>query len=174
MKLIVGLGNPGEEYKNNRHNVGFMVLDKLVGQGSWNKNKSGQVLYFWLKKGRSAIELVKPQSFMNSSGQAILYIKSKHLKMKADDMYVVHDDLDIRFGEYKIQKGKGPKDHKGLNSIYDSLGTDAFWHVRIGVDNREKENRIPGETYVLQDFKNDELTQLGGVINEVCKKLETL
>lgn len=171
MKLIVGLGNPGDKHVNNRHNVGFMVLDGLIGSGKWNKSKHGQLHYYWLKVGKTDIELAKPQGYMNNSGRALLYIKSKHPELKSGDIYVVHDDLDITLGQYKIQKGKGPKDHKGLNSISQALGTKDFWHVRIGVDNRQPPSRIPGETYVLQDFQPSELKVIQKVIGKVVPEL---
>jgi len=90
------------------------------------------------------------------------------------DLYIVHDDLDIKLGEYKIQKGKGPKVHKGINSIEKALGTDDFWRVRVGVDNRDSNNRTPGEQYVLQDFTSEEKEILDKVLDETCKKLATL
>lgn len=171
MKLVVGLGNPGDKHLNNRHNVGFMTLDKLVANGKWNKNKQGKLHYSWIKNGDAEIELVKPQTFMNNSGDALLYVKSKHPDLETNAIYVVHDDLDLALGDYKIQKGKGPKDHKGLNSLYSALKTKDFWHVRIGVDNRNPKNRMPGETYVLQDFRPEELITIQNVIGKVIPEL---
>lgn len=167
MKLIVGLGNPGKKFKDNRHNVGFMVVDKLATQ-SWSKSKSGLLSYSWLN---SSFELIKPLTFMNNSGDAVKRAFVKH-KLKLDDLYIIHDDLDIKLGEFKIQLGKGPKDHNGLLDIYDKLGTKESWHVRVGVENRNEENRIPGEKYVLQDFSDDEKEILEGVIKQICKELE--
>lgn len=167
MKLIIGLGNPGKKHKNNRHNVGFMVLDKLATK-NWTKSKSGLLLYSWIN---SSFELVKPLTFVNDSGNATKYVFKKH-KPKLEEFFVIHDDLDIKLGEYKIQLGKGPKDHNGLLDIYEKLGTKDFWHVRVGVENRDGENRIPGEKYVLQDFSDDEKEILEGVIKQICKKLE--
>ncbi len=149
MQLIVGLGNPGEKYKNNRHNVGYMVVDKL-------KN----------------VTAIKTNCFMNESGNVVRKLLNSY-SLKPNDLFIVHDDLDIPFGSYKIQFGKGPKDHKGLESIDKELGTSEYWHVRIGVDNRDLENRIAGEEYVLQDFTNEERKVLDRVIFEVCKKLAT-
>jgi PTH1 family peptidyl-tRNA hydrolase len=145
MKLIIGLGNPGEKYKNNRHNVGYMVIDKL-------------------KKG------FKTNCFMNESGKIVKELIEQY-KVDLPNLWIIHDDLDIPLGSYKIQFGKGPKDHNGLKSIDDSLGTNEYWHVRIGVDYRKPEDRIPGEEYVLQDFTDEERKILDKVVNEVCKKL---
>ena len=172
MKLIVGLGNPGKQYKNNRHNVGFEVVERIAGEGEWKESKSGQLLYFWINKD---IELIKPQAFMNQSGKSVYAVRKKHQNLETEDIYVVHDDLDIKLGEYKIQKGKGPKDHNGLLSIYEKLGTKDFWHVRIGVENRDK--NISGEEYVLQRFKEEELETINKVIkqaiDDLLKRLKT-
>lgn len=107
---------------------------------------------------------------MNDSGSFVLD-KTKTYHLNPNNLFVIFDDLDIKLGEYKIQFGKGPKDHNGLNDIYDKLGTDQFWHVRVGIENRDEENKIPGEKYVLQDFSDEESLVIDKVINEVCKKL---
>lgn len=159
MILIVGLGNLGDKYKNNRHNVGFITLDKL-------KEKIGEVKGFYF---------LKPQTFMNASGQAVAKIKNFY-KIDTQDIYLIHDDLDIKLGEYKIQLGVGPKVHNGVDSVENELGTKDFWRIRIGVDNRERENRIKGEDYVLQDFMKEEKEILNQtiekVVDELCKTLK--
>lgn len=145
MKLIIGLGNPGEKYKNNRHNVGYMVAD-------------------YSKK----VKIFKTNTFMNDSGSFVKHFISNH---SISDLYVVHDDLDIKLGEYKIQFGKGPKEHKGLVSIYEALGTRDFWHVRVGIDPTSR-GTSRGDEIVLNDFTNDEKIILDKVIKELCKRLE--
>ena len=182
MKLIVGLGNPGEKYTNNRHNVGFMVVDRLVEelrvtgyglQQGWKGSTKGKLQYIWFEIKGEKLELIKPQIYMNKSGISIAYVYKSHPELKHDDIYIVHDDLDLRLRSYKIQKGKGPKKHKGLLSIYNELGSSDFWHVRVGVDNREQEDRIPGEQYVLQNFTKEELEILTPVIDRIMKELVT-
>ena len=168
-KLIIGLGNPGEKYINNRHNVGFMVLDKLNNK-RWQKSKSGLLLYSWLQ---SSTELVKPQTFMNDSGVAVKYAVGKH-KIRTANLYVVHDDLDLPLGTWKMQFAKGPKDHGGINDIEQKLGSKDFTRIRIGVDNRKSESRVLGEEYVLQDFTTEEMKKLGVATDEICKKLVTI
>ncbi|MDO8340473.1 MAG: aminoacyl-tRNA hydrolase [Candidatus Woesebacteria bacterium] len=153
MKLIIGLGNPGEKYKNNRHNVGQIFIGKLQ-LISHNKN----------------ILLKKSGSFMNDSGDFVKSILTKS-KLETSNLYIIHDDLDITLGSYKIQFGKGPKIHNGINDIQEKLGTSDFWYVRVGVDNRDPNNRIPGEQYVLEDFTNEERDIIDKVIDEICKKL---
>lgn len=153
MKLIVGLGNPEDKYKNNRHNVGYMFIDNLQ-----NRLKN--------------FSLVKSKVFMNSSGEAVKkLVKSNNTKL--DELYIAHDDLDIPLGSFKIQFGIGPKVHNGINDIEKELATNEFWRIRIGVDNRDKDNRTVGEEYVLEDFSDDEMKTIDNVINEICKKLVT-
>ena len=152
MKLIVGLGNPGQKYKYNRHNVGFMVVDRLM-----ELNLAGVVL-------------AKPQTFMNKSGIAVKKL-TKHYSLPPNALYVIHDDLDIELGKYKISLGKGPKVHNGLRSIYEQLGTKDFWHVRIGIDNRLKTGfKGTGEEYVLQNFRPEEKK----IINKICQEIQRL
>lgn len=154
MRLIIGLGNPGEKYKNNRHNVGHMVIDALA-----SKNLPRTVVR-------------KTDCFMNESGEFVKKLVEQY-HVKPADLWVIHDDLDIALGSYKIQFGKGPKKHKGLASADEVLGTSDYWHVRVGVENRDQGNRTPGEEYVLQDFTPQEKPFLEKAINEVCKKLAT-
>ncbi|EKE13015.1 MAG: Peptidyl-tRNA hydrolase [uncultured bacterium] len=156
MKLIIGLGNPGIDYTETRHNVGYKVIDELL-KNKFTKN----------------ILARKTNVFMNQSGKFVESQTSKY-QAKEEDLYIVHDDLDIPLGDYKIQFGKGPKDHNGLKSIDDALGTDEYWHVRIGIDNRQGDSRPMGEEYVLQNFSDEEKVIIEKTIKEVCKKLETL
>lgn len=150
MKLVVGLGNPGNKYKDTRHNVGFWILNQLGEDRQWQSSKSSGALVGWLAIDEEKIELMKPQKFMNKSGLAVAAARKKHPKLELKDVYVVHDDLDIKVGEFKITFGKGPKVHNGLQSIYEQLGTKDFWHVRIGIDNRAKTSfKGSGEDYVL-------------------------
>lgn len=173
MRLIVGLGNPNDEHKGSRHNVGFVFIDKLIP-------KMDLPLQFERKfnsdisQGTGGLLFAKPMTFMNSSGIAVVEIVNFY-KINTENLWVVHDDLDIRLGEFKIQKEKGPKDHKGLWSIEESIGTTDFWRVRVGVDNRDAENRIAGEEYVLQNFSDDEAEVLDKVVekatNEVIRSI---
>ena len=165
MKIIVGLGNPGEDYKETRHNIGFMVVDKLA-RSSFRKSKSGLLEYSWLG---SELELIKPQTFMNKSGEAVKYAMGKH-KVSLNDLLVIHDDLDITLGEYKIDFGKGPKVHNGINSVIEKLGSDQFWRVRVGIENRG-ELKIPGEKYVLGKFVAEEKEIIDGVISKIIAEI---
>lgn len=176
MKLIVGLGNPGEKYAKTRHNVGFMVVEKLVGEKSWSKSKGAPLMYVHMKVEEEAVEVIKPLTFMNESGQAVMGPLKKHSELSSKDVYVIHDDLDIELGEFKVQFGKGPKVHYGVNSIEKTIGTSDFWRVRVGVENRKiKGNRgIPGEKYSLQNFRHEEKEMVSRVIEQVVGKLTSV
>lgn len=154
MKLIVGIGNPEVKYKNTRHNAGLMVVNELAS----------------VKVGSSFITK-RSDSFMNNSGFFVKKQLSKYPSVSTSDLFIVHDDLDIPLGAFKIQFGTGPKVHNGLNDIYEKINTDQFWHVRVGVDNRDPNNRTKGDEYVLQDFTEDEKLVLGRVIKQICNQL---
>lgn len=154
MKLIIGLGNPGDKYKNNRHNVGYLFVDEAKKAKSFAKKCT----------------FLKSNTFMNSSGDAVLKLIKPH-SLKLDDLYVVHDDLDIALGSYKIQFGVGPRDHNGIKDIEEKLGSGDFWRIRVGVENRDPENRTPGEQYVLEDFSNKEMQILDETIKKCLKGL---
>ncbi len=172
MKLIVGLGNPGEKYSKNRHNVGFMVLDGLARREFTIFN-----FQFTKKFNAELIQtkdyiLAKPQTYMNDSGVAVAAIANFY-KITPEDIYVIHDDLDIAIGSYKIAKGKGPKVHNGLSSVIEKIGTDQYINVRVGVENREVRGNggIPGVVYSLQDFTSEEKKIVDKVIEDICKEL---
>lgn len=160
MKLIVGLGNPGIKYQNTRHNVGHMVIDALKVRPLKSNQQKG-------------LTLLKSDKFMNDSGIFVKHFISLYPNISISNLYVIHDDLDIKLGEYKIQFGKGPKENKGLVSIYETLGTRDFWHVRVGIENRQQAlgTRIKGEQYVLEDFTEEEKVIVQSVIKQICNQL---
>ncbi len=110
---------------------------------------------------------------MNDSGIFVKHFISLYPNISISNLYVIHDDLDIKLGEYKIQFGKGPKENKGLVSIYETLGTRDFWHVRVGIENRQQAlgTRIKGEQYVLEDFTEEEKVIVQSVIKQICNQL---
>lgn len=173
MKIIVGLGNPDKEYNNNRHNVGFMVLDKIQRSETkeqrlgtrWERGFDCEVLKF------GDMYLVKPQMYMNNSGMAVRKLLSFY-KLDYHDLILIHDDLDIKLGDYKIEMAKGPKQHNGVASVEKELGTKNFLRVRVGVDNRNSEKRTLGEKYVLENFKAEEKIILEEVIARIIAELK--
>lgn len=173
MKLIVGLGNPEDKHRNNRHNSGFLVVDalaRLLLEEEWSSVKKFQSLII---KHEGFFILVKPQTFMNNSGKAVKKLIDQY-KIESSDLWVIHDDLDIALGDYKIQKGKGPKLHKGIESIEEKLGKTDFWRVRIGIENRSAENNISGETYVLQNFAEEETNIITPTIAKISREIMSL
>ena len=158
MKLIVGLGNPGAKYKNTRHNAGFLVVDELALRQAQGKN----------------IVLFKPQQFMNRSGVEVKKLIKKY-PLDRNELYVIHDDLDIPLGKFKIHWGRGPKIHNGLQSIYDQLGSKDFWHVRIGIENRPATGYVgSGEDYVLQNWRPEEREAINLTIINVINFIKTI
>lgn len=180
MKVIVGLGNPGEKYAKNRHNVGFMVVEELNSKlETLNPKQTLNAKFKLSKRFNSEIVqtneyiLVKPQTFMNDSGVAVAKI-CQFYKIDLKDLYIVHDDLDIPLGKYKIQHGKGPQVHNGLLSIEEKIGSDQFFNVRVGVENREVRGNkgVPGVVYSLQDFTAEERAIVEEVIQSICISLD--
>ena len=182
MKLLIGLGNPGAKYENNRHNIGFMVVDHLAQiQNSkfkiQNYSSKFKIEQTKIQIGDEKALLAKPQSYMNLSGEAVAKIIS-YWKFDIGDLIVIHDDLDIPLGDFKIQKGVGPKNHNGILSVERALGTSDFWRVRIGIDNRANGEAglrmVPGERYVLQDFTSEERVIVNSLFPKICNRLNTL
>lgn len=167
MKLIVGLGNPGKEYSTTRHNAGFEFVDSLSGRAKFTPDSKFESLLYKDKN----ILFVKPQTFMNESGRAVRKILDFY-KLSVDDVILVHDDLDLKLGEYKIQKGIGPKVHNGVSSVEASLPDKNFLRLRLGVDNREKSFYAgSGADYVLGKFNNEELEVLEEIMEEAGDEL---
>ncbi|MEK7595780.1 MAG: aminoacyl-tRNA hydrolase [Patescibacteria group bacterium] len=159
MKLVVGLGNPGVKYEHTRHNVGFMLLNayaavKFADGVVWlEENKfSSHVIRF------GEVLLVKPQTFMNRSGEALSKLSSFY-KIEFNDILVVHDDVDLKFGEVKLKKGSGSAGHHGVEDTISRLGSNDFWRLRVGVG-RPEDARFDVEDYVLQGFSEADLTAL--------------
>lgn len=168
MQTLIGLGNPDEEYALTRHNVGFRVVDEIAKR---LKIKLELNAKFSAEVGKSKdILLVKPQTYMNGSGQSVQAVMNFY-KLSVEKLTVIHDDLDLPLGSYKIQFGHGPKEHNGLLSIYEALGTKDFTHARIGIDGRGGDKTLPGKTYVLQKFSGEEEEIIKTVIQTVAEKL---
>lgn len=172
MKLIIGLGNPGAEHENTRHNIGFMFIDYLIQRKQiklFLKKKLDCIIGKTSDQG-SAVLLMKPQTFMNSSGEAVVKVTAYYGSISHSDIIVVHDDLDLKIGEFKIQLGKGPRVHNGVLSVEEKLGTKNFWRLRIGIENRENKN-IPGSSYVLSKFTAEEQTVLNKLFPVIEQQL---
>ncbi|MBU4368888.1 aminoacyl-tRNA hydrolase, partial [Patescibacteria group bacterium] len=228
VKLIFGLGNPGKKYEKTRHNAGFIAIDAL-GRNFSAKGGSaagGQFSIFNFQSKFNAeisegmvngekILLAKPQTFMNSSGQAVKAVvdyygaphtRAKHIpilfggaesaeaekkahplkdlqtrvsakadKIEPKDIIVIHDDLDIPLGEYKIARDRGSAGHKGVQSVIDALGTKDFIRIRIGIKPLDKlgATQIPTKEFVLENFTKEEKKIIDEVIEKICGEIES-
>jgi PTH1 family peptidyl-tRNA hydrolase len=160
MYLVVGLGNPGKKYERNRHNVGFMAADELrasLGLPDY-KEKWNAV---WTKG--DDVALLKPQTYMNLSGDSV-QPAAAFLKVPPKDIVVVHDELDLPFGDVRLKQGGGHAGHNGLRSLVDRLGSPDFVRVRIGIGRPPPGFRGEVADYVLQDFDSVEKAELPDVI----------
>ncbi len=168
MHLLVGLGNPGPQYRSTRHNLGWLVLDAAVaalGAGEWHaepKHEADMIDYRSSDGGRWLF--VKPTTFMNNSGRAVAQLASFY-KVLPGDIVVVHDELDLPFGTVRTRLGGSAAGHHGIESVAHHLGSDAFWRVRCGIAPREGTVRQGlGSDYVLGTFSPDEHAALPAVI----------
>lgn len=148
IKVIVGLGNPGPQHDYQRHNIGFRVVDALAEKyaGSWKTKGNMDITTIMLND--HAMLLIKPLTFMNSSGQIIPQLQKQGIK--PENTLVVHDELEIPFGHIKIKFGGSHRGHNGLRSIIAAAG-DQFWRLRIGIGRPDNKEEVPD--YVLQPFK---------------------
>jgi len=169
IKLIVGLGNPGPKYLWTRHNAGFIILDRfahlagipvtkksfagLYGEGNWQGNR---------------LLLLKPQTFMNLSGRSVAEALRFH-KLFPADLIIIHDDLDIPFGQIKLKEGGGHGGHNGLRSLHQELGTGAYTRLRVGIGRPARGDMAD---YVLSNFAKDEMAALPPLVDGIVDGLE--
>lgn len=167
--LVVGLGNPGRQYKNTRHNAGFLVVDRLAERlgVQFSRLQFRALVVDGRYQGRKII-LAKPQTYMNESGQAVGSLV-RFYKITQDNIVVVHDDVDLPFGALRLRPAGGSGGQKGMGSIIERLGTQEFPRLRVGI------GRPPGQmlaaAYVLQEFDRDEKLELLGVIDRAVDAL---
>ncbi len=164
--LVIGLGNPGKRYESTRHNVGFMVVEKLADR--WKiELKHNSFNAIWGKGGvdGKSVLLAKPQTFMNLSGTAARRLQS-FFKTDISRLIVIHDDLDLPFGSIRMKAGGGTAGHKGLASIESDLGSSDFIRVRLGIGKPVDKSRIEG--YVLEPFRKEDQVVLQQVIERAA------
>lgn len=164
--LIVGLGNPGREYQQNRHNVGFMVIDRLaqrLGAG-FSRLEQKTLITKTDHQGRRLI-LAKPQTYMNLSGKAVGALL-RYYKVPLENLMVAYDDVDIPFGTLRLRYAGGAGGQKGMKSIIQQLGTQDFPRLRVGID--RPPGRMAAADYVLQDFSKDEVEMLPQITDEAA------
>ena len=183
--IIVGLGNPGEEYKNTRHNTGRTVLDYIrgdeKGEFKFEKKLNALVVSVVLGNGKGAVNatLVAPETFMNNSGKAVgQLVKSKKV---AEGLVVIYDDFNLPLGRMKVSYNRSSGGHKGLESIIKAVKTEAFTRIRIGTasTNAKGEAKVPHgddriEKFILGKFKDDELKTLKKVAKKAREAVEMI
>ena len=172
-KLIVGLGNPGRAYANNRHNVGFMCLKHLAkSQGIKFDQKRGLARIGRGEVAGNKVVLARPQTYMNQSGQSVSRLV-RSLSINPKDLLVIHDDLDLALAKIRLSFGSGSGGHKGIESIIRELGTQDFNRIRVGIGRPDKP--VPSEddiiAYVLSDFTPEEKQAIAPVIPRVSEAI---
>ena len=191
MKIIIGLGNPGEKYAANRHNVGFIILDEIQKKFEFpsfefnkkfnaliseknipqKKEKAGFLNKFF-SSGEEKIILVKPQTYMNNSGESVRAIFDFY-KLSPRDLIILNDDLDILVGKYKLSPDSSARGHNGVQSIIDHFGTQNIMRVKIGVEKAEgrASRQTSGEKFVLDNFTSDEFNEIISLTDRIIKEI---
>jgi PTH1 family peptidyl-tRNA hydrolase len=196
MHYIVALGNPGEEYKNTRHNVGRIALEEFFKKNDfseWTIDKKLKALSSEGKIGKEKILLIEPETFMNNSGLSLKPLAGKIVKKKvypvgkrslsygAEDLIVIHDDLDLPLGKFKISFNKSSGGHRGVESIIKAIKTEAFIRVRVGISPSTPSGKLKkpkGEKdvgdFILGEFKKSEIETLKKISKKVAEALEMI
>jgi PTH1 family peptidyl-tRNA hydrolase len=166
---IIGLGNPGAKFTHTRHNIGFMVVDALVDtlHGSWQSKELMDVANITIHD--KPLVIIKPQTYMNSSGKVVPYLLKKGIR--AENILVIHDELELPFGKLKIRMGGSAKGHNGLRSIIEHCGSNQFPRLSIGIDRPAQKEQV--SDYVLQNFC-EPAQELDLVIEQAVSLIESL
>jgi PTH1 family peptidyl-tRNA hydrolase len=169
--LIIGLGNPGREYKNNRHNIGFMLIDRLAVILNAQKVslQSKAIVTTALDGGRKVI-LAKPQTYMNLSGRSVQGLINFY-KLPLDRLLIAHDDLDVPYGTIRLRPGGGPGGQKGMASTIDYLGTNQFPRLRLGIG--RPPGRMDPAAYVLHDFSREDVKLLPEILDKAAQAVQS-
>ncbi len=174
MYLIVGLGNPGKQYENTRHNIGFVVIKEIAKRCDAELRSSRTLESFFARadiEGTEAV-LLLPQTYMNNSGRAVAAAKKK-FGLKPENIIVIHDEIDLPPASIKIKNGGGAAGHNGLRSMIEHLGDKDFIRVRIGVGKPEK-SEISGAEYVLSAFNKSEKKYFNSVVRKAADAVESI
>jgi len=172
MWLFIGLGNPGDKYAHNRHNIGFMAVDEIAHRHNFSDWKKGKFkgLIAEGKIGEEKVLLLKPQTYMNDSGLSVLPAASFY-KISPENIIVFHDELDLDPGKIRIKQGGGAGGHNGLRSIDSHLGKN-YWRVRMGIGHPGDKDKV--HSYVLKDFSKEDKKWLEKLIPEIGYEAEYL
>jgi len=176
MKVIIGLGNPGERYQFTRHNAGYLVIDGLQkkwGFGDFSLNRRFQAEISKGKGYGGDILLAKPATYMNNSGDSVRFILDFY-KLSANDIIVIQDDIDLPLGKLKIATDSGAAGHNGIQDIIEKIGTKKFIRIRIGIANEKIRTVIDPSDFVIQRFSESEIEQLEILMDDAMNELEKM
>lgn len=168
MLLFSGLGNPGQKFKHNRHNIGFILIDEISNKCEFKKKFKG--LFGENQIGQIKSYFLKPMTFMNLSGESLLEIK-QFFKLKNENIFIIHDDLDLEIGKVKVKNGGSNAGHNGLESISSKIGND-YNRLRIGIGHPGQKDLV--DKYVLSNFKSDEYDLILKTITSVKNNINVL
>ena len=174
MKLIVGLGNPDKKYQNTRHNLGSNILKQFVETlhaTSLAKKTNLSAKICETGQGANKTIFTIPTEYMNNSGISVQKIANFY-KISPQDIYVIHDDLDLPVGEYRLQFDRGPAGHNGIKSIIENLGTQQFHRLRIGIG--KSQTNVPVEDYVLQPFSQNESDIINSLTPKIFEEIQNI
>lgn len=164
--LLIGLGNPGREYKDNRHNFGFMLIDRIaVRLNARGMKLQSKAIVTNANYEERKLILAKPQTYMNLSGHSVQGL-AHFYKLPLENLLVAHDDLDLPFGTIRLRPGGGPGGQKGVASAIEQLGTQDFARLRLGIG--RPPGRMDPSAYVLQDFSRDEMKILSDILDRAA------
>jgi len=179
--IIVGLGNPGEEYKNTRHNTGRIVLEYIGKKNDIEKWKNDKILHSSIAKGKiveDSVTLIAPETFMNKSGSALKSLITS--EKKAEKLIVIHDDLDLALGRIKIVLNRGAGGHRGVESIIRNIKTEKFIRIRVGISPTTPSGKLKKpagdkiDTFIVGEFKKSELDEILRVAKKVSDAVEKI
>lgn len=168
MKLVVGLGNPGKQYVNTRHNIGYTIVNALAEterlQWSVSKKHNAEIAK------KNSLLIAKPMTFMNDSGKSVHSIMA-YYDLGPEDVLVCHDDADLPFGEMQLAHSKGAAGHNGIKSIIQMIGTKSFARIRFGIRNPQEMVHVKAEDFVLKNFTKAEKDRIPDLLSAALEKI---
>ena len=175
MKIIIGLGNPGEKHQKNRHNAGFIILDEIQKKlefPGFEFNKKFNAVISEKEIDQEKFILFKPQTFMNNSGSSATAVLNFY-KLDPQDLIIINDDLDISVGKYKIALDSSARGHNGVQSIFDALKTQEIKRAKIGVEKEtgRASRRVTGKKFVLEDFTASEFEKVTALSDSIIQEI---
>lgn len=169
MYLVTALGNPGEKYAKSRHNVAWILMDEIFGSDDWETSSQGQALY----RSEGDFEVIKPTTFMNRSGESVRFFVKKY-SLESRQVVVIHDDIDLPVGTFKIAVNRGDGGHNGVKSIIEHLKTKDFIRIRVGVSRKRLFSNKLAKLNVLGNFSSSHLQKIADLAPTIKNALETI